>query len=134
MKRGNQPLYYVSSANLAKSTVELSLDDDDVPGCSLQDELEYEEGYHRYKLQMNAILHKVSPETKAWLNGGPKPRRHILVSPASRSYYTRGTAQSIEAQGAFSFNLNYLELHPLEHYHYKYFSEEEVWIHQILLQ
>ena len=50
MKRENQSFYYVFSRNLARSTIELSLNDDDVPGRSLEDELEYEEGYHRYKL------------------------------------------------------------------------------------
>ena len=54
-KRGNQPPYYVSSRNLARSTAELSLDDNDVPGHSLEEELMYEEGYHRHRLQMNAI-------------------------------------------------------------------------------
>ena len=56
--------------------MELSINYDDVPVCSLEDELEYEEGYHRHRLQMNAIdaiLHRVSPETKAWLNDGPRP-------------------------------------------------------------
>ena len=74
--RKNHPPYNVSSRNLARSTTELSLDDDDVSGCSLEDKLMYDEGYHRHKLQMNAIdaiLHRISPETKAWLNGGPRP-------------------------------------------------------------
>ena len=65
----------------------------------------YEEGYHRHRLQMNAIdaiLHRVSLETKAWLNGGPRPQRRIPMSPASRSYRMRGTTRIIEAQGAFS--------------------------------
>ena len=85
--------------------MELSLDDDDVPGRLLEDKLEYEEGYHHHRLQMNAsdaILHRVSPETKAWLNGGPRPQRHVHVSLASRPYRMRGTSQSIEAQDAFS--------------------------------
>ena len=84
---------------------DLSLDDDSLLGRSLEEELEYKEGYHRHKLQMNAIdaiLHRVSPKTKAWLNGGPRPRRHIHVSPRSRPYHMRGTTQSIEAQGASS--------------------------------
>ena len=85
--------------------MELSLDDNSLLGRSLEEELEYEEGYHRHKLHMNAIdaiQHRVSPETKAWLNGGPKLRRHIPMSPGSRSYRTCGTTQSIEAQGASS--------------------------------
>ena len=78
LRRGNQPPYYVSCGNLARSTKELSLDDNVLPRRSLEEELEYEEGYHRHRLQMNAIdviLHKVAPETKAWLNDGPRPRR-----------------------------------------------------------
>ena len=43
LKRGNNPSYYVSSRNPAMSTVELSLDDDDVPRHSLEDKLEYKE-------------------------------------------------------------------------------------------
>ena len=51
---------------------------------------------------IDAILHKVAPETKAWLNGGPRPRRRIPMSLGSRPYRTRGTTRSIEAQGASS--------------------------------
>ena len=51
---------------------------------------------------IDAILHKVAPEKKAWLNGGPRPQRYIPMSPGSRPYRTRGTTQSIEAQGASS--------------------------------
>ena len=84
---------------------ELSLDDNVIPGRSLEEELEYEESYHRNRLQLNAIeaiLHKVALETKAWLNGGPRPRRRVPMSPGSRSYHTHGTTRSIEAQGASS--------------------------------
>ena len=72
LRRGNQSPYYVSCEDLARSTAELSLDDNVILGCSLEEEVEYKEGYHRHRLQMNAIdaiLHKVAPETKAWLNG-----------------------------------------------------------------
>ena len=105
LRRRNQSPYYISSGNLTKSTKELSLDDNDMPGLSLEKKLMYEEGYYRHRLQMNAIdaiLHRISPETKAWLNGGPRPQRHILVSLASRSYRTRGKVQSIKAKGASS--------------------------------
>ena len=105
MRRGNQPPYYVSCGDLARSTEELSLDDNVIPGRSLEEELEYEEGYHRHKLQMNAIdaiLHKVAPESKAWLNGGPISQRRVPMSPGSRPYRTRGTIRSIKAQGASS--------------------------------
>ena len=51
---------------------------------------------------VDAILHKVAPETKAWLNGGPRPRRCFPMSPGSRPYHTRGTTRNIEAQGASS--------------------------------
>ena len=50
LRRGNQPPCYVSSKNLARSTVELSLDDNCLPGHSLEEELVYEEGYHRHRL------------------------------------------------------------------------------------
>ena len=105
LRRGNQPLYYVSCRDLARSAEELSLDDNVIPRRSPEEELEYEEGYHRHRLQMNAIdaiLHKVVPKTKAWLNGGPSPRRRVPMSPGSRPYRTRGTTRSIEAQGASS--------------------------------
>ena len=46
LRRGNQPPYYVSCGDLARSTEELSLDDNVIPGCSLEEELEYEESYH----------------------------------------------------------------------------------------
>ena len=51
---------------------------------------------------IDAILHRVSPKTKAWLNGGPRPQRRIPMSPASQPYRMRGIVRSIEAQGAFS--------------------------------
>ena len=73
LRRGNQPPYYVSFKNLARSTAELGLDDNSLPGRSLEKELVYEEGYHQHRLQMNAIdaiLHRISTETKAWLNSG----------------------------------------------------------------
>ena len=86
LRRGNQPPYYVSSRNLARSIAELSVDDNVMPGHLLEEELMYEERYHRHRLQMNAIdaiLHRVSPETKAWLKSGPRPQRRIHVSPTS---------------------------------------------------
>ena len=43
LKRGNQPPYYVSFGNLARSTAELSLDDNSLLGRSLEEELMYEE-------------------------------------------------------------------------------------------
>ena len=76
LRRGNQPPYYVSCGDLARSIEELSLDDNVIPGRSLEEELELEESYHQNRLFMNAIdaiLHKVALETKAWLNGGPRP-------------------------------------------------------------
>ena len=74
---------------LFRTTAELSLDDNVIPGRSLEEELKYDEGYHRQRLQMNAIdaiLYKVASETKAWLKGGPRPRRQVPMSPGSRSY------------------------------------------------
>ena len=86
LRRENQPLYYVSSRNLVRSTAELSLDDNSLSECSLEEELIYQKGYHRHRLQMNAIdaiLHRVSLETKAWLNGGSRPQKRIHVFPVS---------------------------------------------------
>ena len=40
---------------------------------------------------IDAILHKVALETKAWLNDGPRLQRHVPMSPESRPYRTRGT-------------------------------------------
>ena len=51
---------------------------------------------------IDAILHRVSPETKAWLNDGPRSQRYIPISSTSRPYRMHGTTQSIEAQGASS--------------------------------
>ena len=68
LRRGNQSPYYVSCGDLARTTAELSLNNNVIPGRSLEEELEYEEGYHQHRLQMNAIgaiLHKVALETKA---------------------------------------------------------------------
>ena len=76
LRRGNQPPYYVSCGDHARSIKELSLNDNVILGRSLEEELEYEESYHQNRLFMNAIdaiLHKVAPETKVWLNGGPRP-------------------------------------------------------------
>ena len=122
LKRGNQPPYYVFSGNLARLTAKLNLDDDDMLRRSLEDELEYKEGYHRHRLQMNAddaILHRVSLETKAWPNVGPSPRRRVPMSdPIER----------VEQHEALKFmvllplNLHHLNFHPLEHCHHEYFS------------
>ena len=68
LRRGNQPLYYVSCGDLARTTTKLNLNDNFLPGHSLEEELEYEDGYYQHRLQMNAIdaiLHRVSSETKA---------------------------------------------------------------------
>ena len=80
--------------------MELSLDDNVIPRRSQEEELEYKESYHQNKLQLNAIdaiLHKGAPKTKTWLNGGPRPRRRIPMSPGSRPYRMRGITRSIEA-------------------------------------
>ena len=105
LRRGLRPPFYASSGLPARTTADLRQDEDDMPGRSGPDELEYEERYHRNKLQVaaiDAILHRVSPETRAWLSGGPRPRRRVELSPASRPYRTRGTTQSIGAEGASS--------------------------------
>ena len=70
-----------------------------------EEELMYKAGYHQNRLQLaaiDAILHRVSPETLRWLQGGPRPRRSILLSLASQPYLTCGTLRSIEAQASSS--------------------------------
>ena len=65
----------------------------------------YDVGYHRNKLKLaaiDAILHRVSPETLQWLQGRPRPSRPTPLSPKSRPYLTRGTLQSIETQASSS--------------------------------
>ena len=66
-----------------------------------EEEVMYDVGYHRNRLKLaaiDAILHRVSPETLQWLQGGPRPRRSTPLSPGSRPYLTCGTLRSIEMQ------------------------------------
>ena len=70
-----------------------------------KEELMYDIGYHRNRLKLaaiDAILHKFSPKTLRWLQGGPRPRRPTPLSPEGRPYLTRGTLESIEAQASSS--------------------------------
>ena len=62
-------------------------------------ELQWEEVYHRNRLTSTAvdvIFHKVAPEVKLWLEGGPKPRRSYVYSPSNMAYRTRSNVRLIE--------------------------------------
>jgi hypothetical protein len=64
-------------------------------------ELQLEVGYHKNRLQLaaiDALLHRVADDAVLkWLNGGPRPRNAVPLSPGSRPYFTRGTTRSMEA-------------------------------------
>lgn len=67
------------------------------------DELFWEEMYHRNRLSyaaIDAIFHKVAPELKISLEGGPKPRRKVELSPGSMAYRTRGNLRRIQLREA----------------------------------
>jgi hypothetical protein len=111
LKRGIQPPFLNSSRQIASTTLELRRAYrglGDLEASTGTDDLVFEENYHRSRLMLgaiDAILHKVSPELKIWLDGGPKPSRRRIVSPSSRMYRTRRTAREIaEAGGASSSN------------------------------
>ena len=65
-------------------------DVDDLPeqDSSIQaKELYWEEIYHKRRLlfaTIDAIMNRVSPEVQKWLDGGPKSRRKVEVSPLDR--------------------------------------------------
>ena len=68
-----------------------------------EEEVMYDVGYHQSRLKLvaiDAILHRVSPETLRWLQGGPRSCRSIPLFPGSRPYLTRGTLRSIEARAS----------------------------------
>lgn len=102
LRRGINPPYYASSGELARTTAELRMDIDDLPnqGSSTgADEVHWEEIYHRNRLKyaaIDSILHRVAPELKIWLNGGPKPTRKFALSPSSMAYRTRSNVRRIE--------------------------------------
>lgn len=108
LKRGVRPPFLNSSGEIAQSTQQLRRQYrglGDLETTTGTNDLVYEENYHRSRLMLNAIdaiLHKVSPEMKTWLEGGPKPRRRLPVSPSSRRYQTRRTAREIAQAGGAS--------------------------------
>jgi hypothetical protein len=108
LRRGLHPPFYNSSGCIAQSTEELQMVYSglgDLANSQGTEELEYEERYHRNRLVMSAvdaILHKVSPEMKIWLEGGPKPSRRTILSPSSRPYRTRGAMRDMAQDGASS--------------------------------
>jgi hypothetical protein len=112
LKRGVNPPYYNSSGEIPTTTLELRRAYrglGDLEASTATDDLVFEENYHRARLALSAIdsiLHKVSPELKIWLEGGPKLRRCMVMSPSSRPYRTRRTVCEIaEAGGASSSGL-----------------------------
>jgi hypothetical protein len=105
LKRGLHSPFYNSSGQKAAETTALQAGYEglgELAETNGTDDLVYEENYHRARLELSAIdaiLHRVSPELKVWLEGGPRPARRTVVSPSSRPYRTRGTAREI-AQGS----------------------------------
>ena len=108
LMRGLHPPFYNSAGVEAINNDALRIAYDgleEFATASATDELVFEESYHRAQLALNAIdaiVHKVSPELKMWLEGGPKPRRHRIMSPSSRPYRTRHTAREIARAGGAS--------------------------------
>ena len=106
LRRGLNPPYFNASGFPTMTDGRLEQDARDMPQWGdAEEELIYDVGYHRNKLKFAAIdtnLHKVSPETLRWLQGGPRPRRSTPLSLASQPYLTRGTLRSIEAQASSS--------------------------------
>ncbi len=72
------------------------------------DDLVFEENYHRNRLMpsvIDTIFHRVSPELKIWLEGGPKPCRWRAVSSSSRTFLLHCTVCKIaQDEGASSSN------------------------------
>ena len=106
IRRGLNPLYFNASGFLAMTDGQLEQDAEDMPQRGdAEEEVMYDVGYHRNRLKLvaiDAILHKVSPETLQWLQGGPRPHRPTPLSPGSRPFLTHGTLRSIEAQASSS--------------------------------
>ena len=108
LKRGIKPPFLNSSGEIATTTLQLRRQYrglGDLEASTATDDLVFEENYHRARLMLNAIdaiLHKVSPEMKTWLEGGSKPSRRTIVSPSSRVYRTRRTAREIAQAGGAS--------------------------------
>jgi hypothetical protein len=116
LKSGKHPPWYNANGLESVSEHDLDQDADDIP--LERDpifELQLEEGYHHNRLQLSAIdalLHRVTSEAVLkWLNGGPRPRNAVPLSPGSRPYLTRGVARSMEA-GESSRARRGLHLHP----------------------
>ena len=69
-------------------------------------DLQFERGYHQNMLQLSAIdalFYKLTDDAvMKWLNGGPRPRNAVLLSPESRSYLTREATRSMEGAGELS--------------------------------
>jgi len=108
LMRGLHPPFYNSAGVEAVNTDTLRIAYEgleEFATATATDELVFEESYHWAWLALNAIdaiVHKVSPELKIWLEGGPKPRRRTIMSPSSRPYRTRRTVCEIARGGGAS--------------------------------
>jgi hypothetical protein len=107
LKRCNYPSWYNAADFESVSEHDLEQDVDDMPmEWDPRIELKFEEGYHQNMLQLNAIdalLHRLTDDAVLkWLNGGPRPRNVVPLSPESHPYLTRGAARSMEGAGKLS--------------------------------
>ena len=102
LRRGAQPPWYNAAGLESVSEHDLAEDAHDMPTeRDPRFELQLEVGYHKNRLQLaaiDALLHRVADDAVLrWLNGGPRPRNALPLSPGSRPYLTRGTTRSMEA-------------------------------------
>ena len=116
LKRGNHPPWYNAAGLKSVSQYDLKQDADDMSvERDPRLELQLEEGYHQNMLQLSAIdalLHRVTDDADLkWLNGGPRLRNVIPLSPGSRPYLTRGATRSMDTSES-SRTRRGLHLHP----------------------
>ena len=116
LKRGHHPHWYNAAGYESISQHELEQDADDISmERDPRFELQLEDGYHQNRMQLSAIdalWHRVTDDAVIkWLNGGPRPRDVVSLSPGSRPYLIRGATRSMEA-GESSRPQQGLHLHP----------------------
>jgi hypothetical protein len=102
LKSGKHPPWYNAAGVESVSDHDLEQDVDDMPmERDPRFELELEERYHKYRLQLaaiDALLHRVTDDAVLkWLNGGPRPRNAAPLSPRNRPYLIRGAARNMKA-------------------------------------
>ena len=94
--------FYASSGEPAKTTTSLQEN-----ACHLLEQLYWEEMYHRQRLiyqAINAIINRVDPKVKAWLEGGPKPTMRVAVSPSDKPR-TQGNSRILQEIASSSSRL-----------------------------